>query len=303
MQKISSSPKAILIGLLRRTASCWSDKVYLKMIYCLTFGKKLDLNDPKTFNEKLQWLKLYNRRPEYTMMVDKYAVKEYISNQLGEQYIIPTLGVWNSWKEIDFDELPDQFVIKTTHGGGNTGVVVCTDKATFDIMAAKQKITQSMKSDIYKTFREWPYKDVPKKIIVEQYMSDKSCPDKAIVDYKFSCYNGKAYKVMMCLGRETGNTKFYSFNRQWELLRHNRLGKSAPKGFTLPKPQCMDEMFLIADKLSQGLPFVRVDLYCVNNQIYFGELTFFPASGLDSNILPEIDLLYGSMLELPPQKR
>ena len=194
MNKIISilkDPKRILIAVLNRSAKLISDKLFLKLKFRLVMGEKLDLNNPKTFTQKLQWLKLYNRKPEYTTMVDKYAVKEYVANIIGKEHIIPTLGVWNSANEIDWDALPNQFVLKTTHGGGGGGVVICKDKATFDRVATKEKLSKSLKSDIYWIFREWPYKNVTKQIIAEQYLSELSSTD--LIDYKFFCFKKGKY--------------------------------------------------------------------------------------------------------------
>lgn len=167
-----TSPKKILVFLLNKSARLFKDETFLKIKFRLEMGQKLDLNNPKTFNEKLQWLKLYNRKPEYTTMVDKYAVKYYVANIIGKEHIIPTLGVWNSVDEIDWSALPNQFVLKTTHGGGGGGVVICKNKAMLDKEKAKKRLQKSLDGDIYLNYREWPYKDVPKRIIAEQFMSN-----------------------------------------------------------------------------------------------------------------------------------
>ena len=294
----------ILASLLIRIPFRIPDENYIKLLYRLKFGKKLNLENPKTFQEKLQWLKLYNKNHNYTQMVDKYEVKSYMSALIGEQYIIPTLGVWDKPEDIDWDKLPQQFVLKTTHGGGNGGVVVCQDKSKLSIKQAVAKLQQSMKQDIYKIYREWPYKNVKKRIIAEAYMSDNSEFNKGdLTDYKFYCFNGNAYKVMVCTDRNIGKPKFYSFDKDWNLLRHNNMGKAAPIDFSLPKPDGMDEMFRLVEKIAANIPFARVDMYYVKGQIYFGEVTFYPASGFDPNILPEIDLLYGQMLKLPSKSK
>jgi hypothetical protein len=270
------------------------DSVFLKIKYKKLFKKALDLKNPQTFNEKLQWLKLHDRKPEYTDMVDKYAVKKYVADKIGTQYIIPTLGVWDSFDEIDFDKLPNQFVLKCTHDSG--GVIICKDKKTFSVQKAKEKINNNMKQNFYYLGREWPYKNVKPRIIAEKYMSDN---DYVPIDYKIYCFNGKPYKIMLCLDRDKEDaTKFYSFDFQWNLLRHNGWGKKAPEDFTLPKPINLDKMYEFSAELSKNIAFLRVDFYEVNEQLYFGELTFYPDSGFDSAILPEIDLLYGNMINL-----
>lgn len=271
------------------------DSIYLKLLFRFKMGKPLNLKNPKTFNEKLQWLKLYNRKPEYTTLVDKYAVKQYIANIIGEEHIIPTLGVWDKFDDIDFSSLPDQFVLKTTHGGGGGGVVICRDKQSFDKATAKRKLESSMKSDIYKSLREWPYKNVKKRIIAEKFMTDSK---GELNDYKFTCTNGNAHNVMICCDRGSGETKFYFFDNKWNLLRLNKRGKEAPDNFSLPKPKNLENMFNIAQKLSMNLPYSRIDLYNVDGEIYFGEITFYPASGFDRNLLEETDVLFGNYITI-----
>lgn len=285
--------KKLLLRIVIKIYFLFPEKMYLKIRYYLEMGKRLDLEHPKTMNEKLQWLKLYNRRPEYTQMVDKVLAKKYVAGLVGEEYVVPTLGVWNHFDEIDFDSLPNQFVLKTNHSGGNTGVVICKDKATFDKVTAKNKLERSLKMDISWTFGEWPYRNVERKILAETYLCDG--PE----DYKFYCYNGIADVVLMCIERNTGHPKFYFFDKDWNLRRYNKRGKEAPEKFTLPKPEGMDEMFEMAGRLSEGIPYARVDMYNVEGKIYFGEITLFPASGYDRNRLPEADAYFGSMIQLP----
>lgn len=275
-----------------------SDERCVKMLFYRDMGYTPDLEHPKTFNEKIQWLKLYYHRPECTMMVDKVAAKEYVAGIIGEEYIIPTLGVWERFEDIDFDTLPEQFVLKCSHDCKS--VVICTDKSTFDKEAARKLLTKSLKNNYYIKFREWAYKNIPPRILAEKYMVDESGTE--LKDYKFSCVDGDAKDVMLCMDRASGDTKFYFFDREWNLLRYNRRGKEAPEGFTVPQPKNMDKMFDIASRLSEGLPFVRVDLYNVDGAIYFGELTMYPRSGFDSNLLPETDLLFGERITLPEEK-
>lgn len=275
------------------------DEIFLRKSFKIRMGYALNLQNPQTFNEKLQWLKINDRKPIYTTMVDKYDVKAYVAEQIGEEYIIPTFGVWDAFDEIDFDALPNQFVLKCTHDSG--GRVICRDKSQLNLIAAKEKINTSLRRNYYKLSREWPYKDVKPRIIAEQYMTDS--PDSNdFTDYKFFCFDGKVDCVMVCLERSSGDTKFYFFDRDWNLKRLNIRGKNAPKGFTIPKPECMDEMFEIAAKLSQGVSYLRVDLYQSNGRVYFGELTFFPQSGFDANLLPETDEYFGRLLQLPKKQ-
>ena len=183
----------------------FSDKLYCKIIYYLEMGKHLDLNAPQSYNEKLQWLKLYDRNPKYTTMVDKYAVKNYVAEKIGSEYIIPTLGIWDKPEDIEWEKLPNQFVLKTTHGGGNTGVVVCKDKSHFDKEKAIVKLNKSLKEDLYRVLREWPYKNVPHRIMAEEYIEGENGD---LPDYKFFCFNGVVKALFVGTERQTGNVKF-----------------------------------------------------------------------------------------------
>ena len=272
------------------------DELYLKAYYLNHFGRPLNLQNPQTFNEKLQWLKLYNRKPEYMRWVDKYKVRDYIADKLGEEYLIPLLGVWDDPDEIDFDVLPEQFVLKCNHNSG-VGMCICKDKSKLDVSKVRRELKKGLKQDFYLSGREWPYKHVPRKIIAEQYMTDSEKID-SLTDYKFFCFNGVADCVMVCLDRNLGDTKFFFFDKEWNLKRLNIRGKNAPKGFSIPRPACMDKMFEIAEELSRGIPFARIDLYECQGRIYFGEITFFPDSGFDANLLPETDSYFGSLIDL-----
>lgn len=288
--------RRILEYILKRIWFLFPDELYLKIMFYVNMGRMLDLDDPKTMNEKLQWLKLYDRKPEYTSMVDKILVKDYVSEKIGPQYVAPLLGVWDKVEDIDFDSLPDEFVIKANHSGGNLAVLICPDKAALDVRKAKSYLRKSLRYDVYRAYREWPYKNVQKRFFAEEYLG------KDLVDYKFYCFNGYVDSVLVCIDRQIGDTKFYFFDREWNLKRYNQRGKAAPADFTLPKPEGIDEMFGLAARLSEGIPFVRVDFYDVNGKVYFGELTFYPSGGFDSKRLPEADLHFGSMINLPDVK-
>lgn len=271
-----------------------SDEEYLSRKYQLYFGQKLDLQNPQTFNEKLQWLKLYNRKPEYTVMVDKYKVREYIAQELGEEYLIPLLGVWDNPDEIDFDALPNQFVLKCNHNSG-LGMCICKDKSELDISKVKVELRKGLKQDYYLTGREWPYKDVPRKIIAEKYMEDVSGDLK---DYKFYCFNGEMKFVMINFDRNTSRpTRADYFDRDFNWLDFTWGYSHAevhPK-----KPEQFEKMVAIVEKLAKGLPHIRVDLYDCNGKIYFGELTFFDGSGFDKIEPLEWDYKIGKLLKLP----
>ncbi len=209
-------PNRVLAWIWSKVGHIFGDASYLKVRYWLLMGEKLDLKNPHTFNEKLQWLKLHNRNPLYTTLVDKYAVKNWMAEKLGEEHVVPTLGVWDNANDIDFDKLPNQFVLKTTHGSGGD-IVLCKDKSEFDIGEAVRHLNRSMKKNVYKVLREWPYKNVPPRIIAEPFLDDNG---HVPVDYKVYCFNGAPYKVMLCLDRDKDEpTKFYSFDFDWNFAK------------------------------------------------------------------------------------
>lgn len=288
-------PKRVALFLLRKFSGCFSDELYLKILFRLKMGYPLNLQSPRTFNEKLQWLKLYNRKPEYTQMVDKYAVKEYVAKLIGEEYIIPTLGVWDRVEDIDFESLPNQFVLKTTHGGGGGGVVICKDKATFNRDEARKRLQQSLDSDIYHNFREWPYKSVPRRIIAEKHLN----PDgEFLCDYKWYCFDGEPKCLVIASGRFVEpQTCFDYFDMDFNHLPIEQGGPNY-RGY-IARPTSFDEMKQIVALLSQGLPHARIDLFEVKNQIYFGEITFFDSSGLAKFYPNEWDYIFGSWIKLP----
>lgn len=272
------------------------DREYLQRRFRAELGKSLDLDNPQTFNEKLQWLKLYNRKPEYTMMVDKYKVREYIAQELGEEYLIPLLGVWDDPDDIDFDALPDQFVLKCNHNSG-LGMCICKEKSKLDIPKVKAELRKGLNQDYYLTGREWPYKNVPRKIIAEKYMVDASnCGE--LTDYKFFCFNG-APKFMYISNDNSENATTDFFDMEFNRLDMRM--KDPNSNVIPPKPYLFNEMKAIAEKLSQGIPFVRVDLYVIGGNIYFGELTFFHNAGFCS-IHPESwEKTLGGWIKLPKE--
>lgn len=299
MSKISrfiAHPSSMLLSLIMHAGKCLPDRIYLLWLYRLKMGKPLNLKNPRTFSEKLQWLKLYDRNSEYTRMVDKYAVKEYVAGAIGEEYVIPTLGVWNKPEDIDWNSLPDQFVLKTTHGGGSTGVVICTDKSCFDKQQAVDKLNKSLKIDIYKFFREWPYKDVPRRIIAEKYLEPE--PEiNDLPDYKFFCFNGEPKYCQVISGRGTTMSIDF-FDHNWKHQPFHE-PKSFPFAeFTPKKPNCFDLMWELAKKLAQGKAFSRIDFYQVREKVYFGEITFYPTSGMGGFNPVEYDEILGDFIEL-----
>ena len=297
VKKIMKKVKKVsLQGLASRGLLKWMpDKMYLKLRFKQRMGKELDLKHPKTYNEKLQWLKLYDRKPIYTTMVDKYAVKRYVADRIGEEYIIPTLGVWDSFDDIIFDDLPDQFVLKCTHDSG--GLAICRDKKTFNKQSAKAKIERSLKRNYYWSGREWPYKNVKPRIIAEQYMEDTKTEE--LRDYKFFCFDGVAKALFIATDRqkEGEEVKFDFFDMDF---KHLDFKQGHPNAAVSPaKPETFDEMRQLAEKLSKGVPHLRVDFYEVNGKAYFGELTFSHFSGMVPFNPEEWDETFGSWIKLP----
>lgn len=276
------------------------DRFFVTVMYRLRTGRSLDLDNPLTFNEKIQWLKVYNRHEHQTPLVDKLAVKDIVGEMIGREYIIPTIASWQSADEIDFDALPDRFVLKTSHGWGGRGVVICDDKSRLDRGRAVAIMRRAMRKRNYAKLREWPYKGIRPMVMAEEYIGTEAEPVPA--DYKFFCFDGKARYVMVCRGREPGRSKpdFYFFDRDWRFCPFNKADAGAPADFTLPRPQRLDEMFAIADRLCRDEPHVRVDLYYTGGRIYFGEMTYFNASGYDNDISAETDRYFGSLITLPP---
>ena len=277
------------------------DKVFLEYEFKKTIGRSLNLRNPQTFNEKLQWLKLYDRKPIYTAMVDKYEAKKYVANIIGDQYIIPTIGVWNNFDEIEFDSLPLQFVLKTTHDSG--GVVVVKDKRKLDIDSARSKIEKSLRRNYYYSLgREWPYKNVKPRIIAEKYMSDESGISQdsgELTDYKLMCFNGKVRCTFTCTDRFNGGLKVTFFDNDWNVLPFERHYPKSDK--PIARPRQFEKMKELAEKLSKDIPFVRTDFYEVGDDIYFGELTFFPGSGFEEFNPESWDYELGSWIRLPEQ--
>lgn len=297
IQKFINDPK-IRMGYL----SClgfyknWSDEKYVKKSFMIRMGYDLDLGNPKTFNEKIQWLKLSDHNPLYTQMVDKYEAKEFVANVLGDEYIIPTLGVWNKFENIDFSKLPNQFVLKCTHDSG--GLAICKDKRTFNTENAKKEIKKSLKRNFYWIGREWPYKNVKPRIIAEAYMEQED--GSGLIDYKFFCFNGVPQLLYVSRGLDhhpTAQIGFYDMNGN-EMPFH-RSDYKPYHGATMPHN--FDEMKVIAQKLAEkvGCPFVRIDLYSINGKIYFSEITFSPCSGMIPFEPVSADEELGKLIKLP----
>ena len=240
-------------------------------------GFNLDLHHPRSFNEKLQFLKIYDKNPLYTTLVDKYLVKQWVAEKIGDQYVIPTLAVYDSVDCIDLDALPNQFVLKCNHDSGS--YVICKDKSSFDFQAAKKKLDAALNTNYYWETREWPYKRVRPRIIAEEYKEDAS---GELRDYKVYAVNGRCDYLMLCFDRAKGAPKFLFFDREWNLHKElSNYGMLHGDSVSIEKPHNLDKFFEFAQLLSHGIPFVRVDFYEADNQLFFGEMTFYPSSGMD----------------------
>lgn len=276
------------------------DEAYLKLMYRVKMGKRLNLAQPRTFNEKLQWLKLHDRNPEYTRMVDKYEAKRCAAARIGEEHIIPTLGVWDRVEEIDFESLPNQFVLKCTHDSGS--VVLCRDKSELNREAVKRKLERALRSNYYWRGREWPYRDVKPRILAEQYMADESGYE--LKDYKLLCFDGIPRVMLIMSGRQAPGeeTKLDSFDMDFHHLpftNRHYLNAAHEPGC----PGTFEEMKELAGRLSAGIPHVRVDLYEVAGRVYFGEWTFSYGSGMVPFEPEEWDCKLGEWLKLPCECR
>jgi len=289
--KYIKSPRIIMRSLGNHGLLNWlPDKPYLKLIYWSATGKKLDINNPKTFNEKLQWLKLYDRKPEYSIYVDKYEVRSYIERTIGKEYLIPLIGLYNKVDEIKWDKLPQRFVIKCTHGSGTN--IICTDKDKLDLEEAKKKLRKWMKKNWYWSGREWPYKNVKPRIICEEFISENDDPP---MDYKVLCFNGKAKLIEVHINR-FGNHKQDFYTIDWN--KTNISQKKSISSIVLDKPLVLDKMIELSEMLARDKYHVRIDWYVIFNKLYFGEITFYDGSGLCPFDSEDDDLLLGNMLVL-----
>jgi hypothetical protein len=275
-----------------------SSETFLKKAFRYSMGRELNLENPVTYTEKLQWLKLYDHRPEYTRMVDKYGVKQYVAERLGEEHVIPVLGVWERAEDIDFDALPQRFVLKTTHDSGS--YVVCKDKSKLDIPAARARMAKFLKRKYYDCNREWPYKNVKPRIIAEQYMEDSRSGE--LRDYKFFTFGGVPKVLYIAQGRGRGEptvADFFDmeFNHLPFTIDHD-MAQVPPE-----KPENFELMQELAAKLSEGTPQLRVDFYEVDGKVYFGEMTFFHCSGTDAFHPESWDRKFGDWVVLPPKHR
>ncbi len=274
------------------------DEDFLRICYRFSMDRKLDLSDPQTFNEKLQWLKLYDRKPFYTQMVDKYAVRELIAEHIGPEYSIPLVGgPWESTDDIDFAALPEQFVLKCTHDSG--GLVICRNKGKLDYKAVKAKLSKRLKINYFQRKREWPYKDVPPRIIAEQYMQDGNAPNLNVC--KIFNFGGVPALIQTVQNDKTKEESIDYFDTDWKLLelKQNFPNSAVP----LPKPQTLPEMLRLAALLSEGFPFLRTDFYEINGRVFFSEFTFYSDSGFERFYPDEWDRKLGELIRLPKERK
>ena len=273
------------------------DKLYLQLMYFKHFRKFINFNNPKNFNEKIQYLKLKYRSNELTEMADKYKVKQYVSKLIGNEYVIPTLGVWSTTEEINFNELPKKFVLKCNNDSG--GVVICKDKQALNIEETKKFLNSRLNNNGFWYGREWPYKNIKPCIIAEKYMENNG--QNELIDYKFFCFNGQPKVVLVCSERFASNNmcKTY-FDENWNLLNimeaNHRIDKEQKK------PQSFEKMKIISQKLAKDMPFVRIDFYEIEGKLYFGEITFFPASGLEKFKPEKWNNIFGDMIDISKYK-
>lgn len=274
-------------------------RLYLRLMFFKHFKRGFSFKNPKSLNEKIQWLKIYDKDERYTKLVDKYEVREYISNILGEEYLIPLIGVWDSVEEIEYENLPNQFVLKCNHD--SKSVYICKNKKEFDFNKVKKDINKKLKRNGYWYGREWPYKNIKPRIIAEKYMVDESGIE--LKDYKIMCFNGEPNNIMVCYDRKGTQAKHKYFDLEWNLLNYNKKEKDIDididKTDRIQKPKSLEEMIRIAKILSKNTLFTRIDLYDINGKVYFGEITFYPASGLKKDITLETDYELGEKLKLP----
>ena len=270
------------------------DDEYLKRLFRYNMGYELDLDNPKSFSEKLQWLKVYDHKPIYTTIVDKFEMKKYVAEIIGDKYLIPTLGVWNKVEDIDFKVLPNQFVLKCTHDSHD--IIICKDKTKLNVDAAKRKLKKGLKRNYYYPFREWCYKNVKPRIIAEKFMSNHG---EDLIDFKVHNFNGKPKVILVCKDRfSDGKYVQDFFDCNWKHLPVKR-PKSQNDSVLMKKPDCIQEMLEISRILSKDIPFIRTDFYIIEGKLYVGELTFFPASGLSPFEPESFDYELGSYLTLP----
>lgn len=295
IKRLFFNPKLFIIPIIGNKMFSWiSDERFLKIMYYCRMGNILNLKNPATFNEKLQWLKIYDHKPKYTTLADKFAVRKYITDTIGEEYLVPILGVYDNFDDINFDALPNKFVLKCTHDSG--GVVICNNKQSFNIDEARKKINKCLKTNFYYLGREQLYKNIKPRIVCEQFMENTTGDE--LLDYKVMCFNGKSKCLFICSNRSSKDglkVDFYDMN--WKIMPFDR--HYPRSGRQLEKPVNYNKMIQLSEKMAKDLPFVRVDFYEVDGRLYFGELTFYPGSGFEKFEPSKYDYKLGEWLMLP----
>ena len=293
---VIKQPSLILLKLDKMNLIRLSDKKFIEYRFLSEMGYKLNLKNPKTFNEKLQWLKLHDRNPEYTKMVDKYEVREYIKEKIGEEYLIPLIGVYDKFDDIDFSKLPNKFVIKTTHGCG--GGEICHDKSLLNLKTLKSEINKSLKHNYFYNHREYPYKNVHPRIIVEQLLENND--GSKLIEYNIFCFNGIPKYILVCYGDKRKNryNDYYDINLNKLNIKIKYMSSSEVHKF----PKEIHKMIELSKILSKNIPNLRVDFYFANGKIYVGELTFYHWAGFLNFEPKDENLKWGSELKLPKRK-
>lgn len=271
------------------------DKMYISLMYYRYFHKWPNIEKPKTYNEKIQWLKLHDRNKLYNIMADKYRVKEYVAKKIGSQYVVPLLAVWENVEEMDISTLPKSFVLKCNNGHG---VIVCRDKENFNLEVAKQSLDRQMRTNLFWHGREWVYRDIPSCIIAEEFIGGEK---DYLTDYKVMCFDGKAEFIQVLSERGVDNGKFVTkvdfYDKNWNKTTISQ--EAGPTEYILKKPAFFEEMISLSETLAEGITNVRVDWYYENNQLLFGEMTFYDGSGFVPFNNPEDDAYIGSFIQLP----
>jgi len=304
IKKISQNPRAIVnyinsLGLLNGL----SDKKHSQLLWWAKTGKKLNLSNPKGFNEKIQWLKIYDHNARYTQLVDKYLVRDFVKKTIGEKYLIPLLGVWDNSDQIDFSALPRAFVLKCNHNSGGA-MCICKDKSELNIQSIKQNLNRELQKNYYYSNREWPYKNISPKILAEQFITDNDPQNttQTLLNYKFYCFNGEPR--FLYVGTDDiskglkGKLRLSFFDLEWNTPPFYRKDHQ-PLPIHVKAPESLNEMIKIARILSNSIPFVRVDLYWVNHRILFSEMTFYPGAGYGFFSPEKWELQLGDWIKLP----
>lgn len=284
-------PDMFLKGMLFRLSPLFSDETYVKLQSKIWKAGGGNLTNPRSFNDKLNWMKVNYHNPRFTTLVDKYAVKEEVKKLIGDKYVVENYGVWDSFEDIPFDKLPNSFVLKATHNSSYT--IICKDKSTFDYEFAKRSLTKDLNTDYFLRYREWPYKNVPRRILADRLLDDKT--GNELRDYKFWCFDGEPKYVYFTVKGEEVYENFYDMEFSPVDINHG-YPRHKPE---FEKPECFEEMKMLAAKLSQGIPFVRIDFFYVDGRVYFAEYTFYDWGGTRAFKTEEMDLRLGELINLP----